>query len=177
MSTKPPGSHRPPDGDCVPAEPATARASDRADDAWDPRKPRYVVTLRRWKRRVRAVASIGLALAAGTFLAAQGRADSSAPKPKKPDVGREQPKPKDAAKDKNQDGGKSKDKDKDKGGSGGEKAKDSSAKEPAKDGSRSAGKEREQGKAKGEQRRPDQGKKVDREEHRKGMPVPDNLIE
>ena len=117
---------------------------------WDPRKPEYVVTLRRWKRRVRAVASIGLALAAGTFLAAYARADSSVPEAKKPKAQDGRKGAGAGAKEKNKDKEKDKDKQKDKG--------------------------QEKQKEKDKDKEKDKGK-VDKEEHRKGMPVRDNLLE
>jgi hypothetical protein len=85
---------------------------------WEPRKPEYLVTLRRLKRRLKAVASIGLALAAGAYLTLHddARADTTVPSSKKKS---EQP----------------------------------------------------------DKKKKKQAHKPDKNEHRKGMPVPDNLLE
>jgi hypothetical protein len=99
---------------------------DRREKEWDPRKSPREVVMRRLKRRIKAAASIGLALAAGTFLSLQrpARADSTPPP-----------------------GGESKKKqDKGKG---------------------------DHDKSKGDKKKG----KVDKDEHRKGMPVRDNLLE
>jgi hypothetical protein len=91
---------------------------------WDPRKSGWVVGIRRVKRRLKAAASIGLALAAGTFLSLQRDAGADATPPKTGEQSRKRGKK----------GQKGKKGDKEKG-------------------------------------------KPDKEEHRKGMPVPDNLLE
>ncbi len=99
-----------------------------AEPEWDPRKSASEVMLRGLKRRIKAAASIGLAIAAGSFLSLQrpARADSSTPP-----VGETK-----------------------------KKKDDKTAK---------TGKDKSKGdKSKG---------KVDKEEHRKGMPVRDNLLE
>ena len=100
---------------------------------WEPRKSPWTVAARRLKRRLKAAASLGLALAAGTFLSLQSdaRADNSVP------------------------GGKQK-------GSAKGKGKD------GKDAKNDDEKKKEKDKNKGQ---------VDKEEHRKGMPVRDNLLE
>src|SRR5262245_65649676 len=61
----------------------TRRPADHDVD-WDPRKSAGEVTLRRWKRRLKAAASLGLALAAGTFLACQKTAAPPPPPPPNP---------------------------------------------------------------------------------------------
>jgi hypothetical protein len=105
---------------------------------WEPRKSPWTVAARRLKRRLKAAASLGLALAAGTFLTLQSdaRGDNSVP-PGGKDKGSAKGKGKDGKDAKNEDE-KKKDKDKDKD------------------------------KNKGQ---------VDKDEHRKGMPVRDNLLE
>jgi hypothetical protein len=83
---------------------------------WEPRKPGWIVAVRRLKRRLKAAASVGLALAAGAYLALHddARADNTVPQPKKKSEKRDKKK---------------------------------------------------------------KAQKPDKTEHRKGMPVPDNLLE
>ena len=131
---------------------------DAAD--WDPRKSPREIMLRRFKRRLKAAASIGLALAAGTFLSFQkgARAEGPIPAPNPmTDETQNDPAPVDTStpenpakhkkhgKDKTRPNDKDKDKDKDKSPDKGKSDKDKG--------------------------------KVDKDEHRKGMPVPDNLLE
>lgn len=114
-------------------------ADDRGGDDWDPRQPPSAARVRRWKRRLKAAASIGLALAAGSFLTLVGERASrarGAPNPTTPELH-----------DPNAPPG----------------VRDATPPEPAKDKPKRRGKKRRG--------------KVDKDEHRKGMPVKDNLLE
>jgi hypothetical protein len=105
------------------------------------------VRRRRFKRRLKATASLLLAAAAGTFLACVKRGEdrpAQAPNPTTPEVADRPAPPRDA------------------GASVTAQGHDAGA------GDKSLVPLR---------RPPKHGPKVDREEHRKGMPVPDNLLE
>lgn len=122
--------------------------TQRPDD-WDPRKSAGEVTLRRWKRRLKAAASLGLALAAGTFLACQKTAVPPPPPPPNPTTPETHdlpppPPPRDAA-----------------------APADASAPEKPTSLVKIRPKKEEH---------PKKGK-LDQKEHRKGMPVRDNLLE
>src|SRR5262245_38121932 len=120
---------------------------DSAD--WDPRKSTGEVRLRRWKRRLKAAASLGLALAAGTFLACQktpAPRQPVPPNPTTPETGPQLPPlpPPDLA-----------------------APAPASAPAPTTELVKVPPKPEEH---------PKKGK-VDQKEHRKGMPVRDNLLE
>ena len=112
----------------------------------DPREVARRVTIRRWKRRLKAAVSIALATAAGTFIACDGREKPvhiPAPNPTTPEISN-LPAAADAGVDASADA-----------------AADASSDAPTAIVRRDAGVDA----------------KVDREQHRKGMPVPDNLLE
>jgi len=114
----------------------------RDDEAIDER-----VRMRRFKRRLKATASLFLAAAAGTFLACVKRGDdrpAQAPNPTTPEVPDRPAPPRDAGADRPRDAGAESD----------HARGDASARKP-----------------------PKHAPKVDRAEHRKGMPVKDNLLE
>ena len=129
---------------------------------WDPRKTPGDLVLRRLKRRLKAAASIGLAIAAGTFLSFQrgARADGPipAPNPMTPET-QNDPSPVDTSTP--EDPKKRKQHGKDK------------TRPDGKDKGKGQDKDKDKDKGKSDK---DQGK-VDKDEHRKGMPVPDNLLE
>jgi hypothetical protein len=112
----------------------------------DPRKVARRVTIRRWKRQLKAAASIALAVAAGTFIACDSREKpphTPAPNPTTPEISN-LPAARDAGVDASADA-----------------AADAPSDAPTAIVRRDAGVDA----------------KVDREQHRKGMPVPDNLLE
>lgn len=124
---------------------------------WDPRKSPREVTFRRFKRRLKAAASIGLALAAGTFLSFQrgARAEGPTPAPNPmTDEIENDPAPVDTS-----------------------TPEPPRHRKPGKDKGKPNDPNKDKSKA------PDKGKsdkdkgQVDKDEHRKGMPVPDNLLE
>ena len=120
----------------------------------DPREVARRVTIRRWKRRFKAAVSIALAAAAGTFIACDSREKPPhipAPKPTTPEISN-LPAARDAGVDASVDAGVD---------ASGDAAADAPSDAPTAIVRRDAGVDA----------------KVDREQHRKGMPVPDNLLE
>lgn len=132
----------------------------QGEGVWEHGSREHVAERRRWMRRVKAVASIGLAVAAGTFLACTRREqppDKSPPAPPAPTPSAKQLPAPDAAET--------------------APSADAGADATAADAADDATTDAAQAIVPAPKPKPPAKPKVDRKQHRKGMPVPDNLLE